>query len=173
MRGAERIGNGLGKDLCLVVPSGTAAGPVEGDREDQVDIDKMRGDGEVAAEEGAVETADGEVRVVFQGAGDAAVGALVVHQGDGVGIVHGLGAAVAFEDGVEAVGERVVGLVPEAGVGHVCGAREAEVALAKAQRSTAHDAGAGHEEVPDGTEKVNESVHFVGPPPGCVGVPKI
>ena len=132
------------------------------DGKDKVNIDKMRGGGEMAAEEGAVEAADGEVRVVLEGAGDVAVGAFVVQEGDGVGVVHGFDATVTLEDGVEAVGEGVVGLVPEAGVGHVGGAREAEVALVDAQRSAANDAGARHEEVPDGAEIIDEFVHVDG-----------
>ena len=142
---------------------------MERNGEDEVNIDKMRCGGKVAAEEGAIKTADGEVRVVLEGAGDAAVGAFVVHEGDGVSVIHGFGAAVALEDSVKAVGEGVVGLVPEAGVGHVGGAWEAEVALVDAQRGAADDAGAGHEEVPGGAEIVDESVHFVGPPPWVGG----
>ena len=48
--------------------------------------------------------------MVFQGARDGAVGAFVVHKGGGIGIVHALvGWPVALEDGIEAVGQRVMG----------------------------------------------------------------
>jgi hypothetical protein len=68
---------------------------------------------------------------------------------------------VALEDGVETVGEGVVRLMPEARVRHVGSAPEAEVTLVDAQRCAANDAGARHEEVPDGAEKVDEFFHFV------------
>ena len=95
--GIQARSNRLRKHLRLVVASRATAGPVERDGKDEVDIDKMRGGGEVAAEEGAVEAADGEVRVVLEGAGDVAVGAFVVQEGDGVGGTVGEGVAGAGE----------------------------------------------------------------------------
>ena len=48
--------------------------------------------------------------MVFQGTWDGAVGALVVHEGGGIGIVHALvGGPVPLEDRVEAVGQGVMG----------------------------------------------------------------
>jgi hypothetical protein len=51
--------------------------------------------------------------------------------------------------------------MPEACVRYVRSAPEAEVTLVDAQRCAANDAGARHEEVPDGAEKVDEFFHFV------------
>jgi hypothetical protein len=54
------------------------------------------------------------------------------------------------------------GWVPEAGVRHVGGAREAEVTLVDAQRSAANAQARGSEEVPDGAEIIDEFVHVDG-----------
>ena len=106
----KSVADCLGEDFGLVVAAGAAAGPVEGDGDDQVHVGEMRGGGQAAAQQAAVEAPGGEVAVILQGAGNSAAGAFVVHEGDGIGIVHALiGGPVTFEDGVEAVGQGVVG----------------------------------------------------------------
>ena len=141
--GGHAGGEGKGEDFGLVVAAGPPAGPVEGNGNDEVHIGKMWDGSETAAQEGAVESTCGEVSMIFQGTGDTAVWTFVVHQGGGVGIVHPFRAAVTFQDGVETVGHRVVGLKPEAGVGHIGRAREAQVPLTDAQAASAYDARPG------------------------------
>ena len=100
----------LGDDFGLVVAAGAAAGPVEGDGDDEIHIGKVRGGGEAATQQTAEKTTGGQVTMVFQGTRDGAVGAFVVHKGGGIGIVHALvGGPVALEDRVEAVSQRVMG----------------------------------------------------------------
>ena len=109
-RMTKGIADCLGDDFGLVVAAGAAAGPVEGDGDDEIHIGKMRGRGEAAAQQTAEKTTGGQVTMVFQGARDGAVGAFVVHKGGGIGIVHALvGGPVALEDRVEAVSQRVMG----------------------------------------------------------------
>ena len=104
------IADCLGDDFGLVVAAGAAAGPVEGDGDDEIHIGKVRGGSEAATQQTAEKTTGGQVTMVFQGARDGAVGAFVVHKGGGIGIVHALvGGPVALEDRVEAVGQRVMG----------------------------------------------------------------
>jgi hypothetical protein len=110
LRMTKSVADCLGEDFGLVVAAGAAAGPVEGDGDDQVHVGEVRGGGQAAAQQAAVEAPGGEVAVILQGAGNSAAGAFVVHEGDGIGIVHALiGGPVTFEDGVEAVGQGVVG----------------------------------------------------------------
>ena len=110
IRMTKGITDCLGEDFGLVVAAGAAAGPVEGDGDDEVHVGEVRGGGQAAAQEATVEATGGEVGVILQGAGDGAVGAFVVHKGGGIGIVHALvGGPVPLEDGVEAVGQGVMG----------------------------------------------------------------
>ena len=110
LRMTKGIADRPGEDFGLVVAAGAAAGPVEGDGDDEIHIGKVRGEGEAAAQQTAEKTTGGQVTVVLQGARDGAVGAFVVHKGGGIGIVHALvGWPVALEDGVEAVSQRVMG----------------------------------------------------------------
>ena len=110
LRMTNGIADCLGDDFGLVVAAGAAAGPVEGDGDDEIHIGKVRGRGEAAAQQTAEKTTGGQVTMVFQGARDGAVGTFVVHKGGGIGIVHALvGGPVALEDGVEAVGQGVMG----------------------------------------------------------------
>jgi len=110
LRMTNGIADCLGKDFGLVVAAGAAAGPVEGDGDDEIHIGKVRGRGEAAAQQTAEKTTGGQVTVVLQGARDGAVGTFVVHKGGGIGIVHALvGGSVALEDRVEAVSQRVMG----------------------------------------------------------------
>jgi len=100
----------LGEDFGLVIAAGAAAGPVEGDGDDEVHVGKVGRRSEATAQQTTVEAAGGEVSVILQGAGDGAVRALVVHEGGGIGIVHALvGGPVPLEDGVEPVGQGVMG----------------------------------------------------------------
>ena len=109
-RMTKGIADCLGDDFGLVVAAGAAAGPVEGDGDDEIHIGKVRGRGEAAAQQTAEKTTGGQVTMVFQGARDGAVGAFVVHKGGGIGIVHALvGGPVALEDRIEAVGQGVMG----------------------------------------------------------------
>ena len=83
---------------------------MEGDGDDEVHVGKVGGGGEAAAQKATVEAAGGEVGVVFQGTWDGTVGAFVVHEGGGIGIVHAfVGGPVPLEYGVEAVGQGVMG----------------------------------------------------------------
>lgn len=110
LRMTKGIADCLGDDFGLVVAAGAAAGPVEGDGDDEIHIGKLRGRGEAATQQTAEKTTGGQVTMVFQGARDGAVGAFVVHKGGGIGIVHALvGGPVALEDRVEAVGQGVMG----------------------------------------------------------------
>ena len=110
IRMTKGIADRLGEDFGLVVAAGAAAGPVEGDGDDEVHVGEVRGGGEASAQKATVEAAGGEVGVILQGAGDGAVGAFVVHEGGGIGIVHALvGGPVPLEDGIEAVGQGVMG----------------------------------------------------------------
>lgn len=110
LRMTKGIADCLGDDFGLVVAAGAAAGPVEGDGDDEIHIGKVRGGSEAATQQTAEKTTGGQVTMVFQGARDGAVGAFVVHKGGGIGIVHALvGGPVALEDRVEAVGQRVMG----------------------------------------------------------------
>ena len=110
LRMIKGIADCLGEDFGLVIAAGAAAGPVEGDGDNEVHVGEVRGGGQAAAQEAPVEAAGGEVGVVFQGTWDGAVGALVVHEGGGIGIVHALvGGPVPLEDRVEAVGQGVMG----------------------------------------------------------------
>ena len=105
LRMIKGIADCLGEDFGLVIAAGAEAGPVEGDGDDEVHVGKVGGGGEASAQKTTVEAAGGEVGVVFQGTWDGAVGALVVHEGGGIGIVHALvGGPVPLEDGVEPVG---------------------------------------------------------------------
>ena len=109
-RMTKSVADCLGEDFGLVVAAGAAAGPVEGDGDDEIHIGKVRGGSEAATQQTAEKTTGGQVTMVFQGARDGAVGAFVVHKGGGIGIVHALvGGPVALEDRVEAVGQRVMG----------------------------------------------------------------
>jgi len=110
LRMTKGIADCLSEDFGLVIAAGAAAGPVEGDGDDEVHVGEVRGGGQAAAQEATVEATSGKVGVVFQGTWDGAVGALVVHEGGGIGIVHALvGGPMALEDGVEAVGQGVMG----------------------------------------------------------------
>ena len=110
LRMTKGIADCLGDDFGLVVAAGAAAGPVEGDGDDEIHIGKVRGGGEAATQQTAEKTTGGQVTMVFQGTRDGAVGAFVVHKGGGIGIVHALvGGSVALEDRVEAVGQGVMG----------------------------------------------------------------
>ena len=110
LRMTKGIADCLGEDFGLVVAAGAAAGPVEGDGDDEVHVGKVGRRSEATAQQPAVEAAGGEVGVVFQGTWDGTVGALVVHEGGGIGIVHALvGGPVPLEDGVEPVGQGVMG----------------------------------------------------------------
>ena len=149
------IADCLGEDFGLVVAAGAEAGPVEGDGDDQVDVREVRGGGEATAEEGAVVAPGSQVALVLQGARDRPVCALVIEQGGRVGIVHGLGPAVALQDRVEAVRERVVRREPEACVWHVGRTREAQMPLAHAQPASAGQARPRHEQIAEGDYKVN------------------
>ena len=106
----KSVADRLGEDFGLVVAAGAEAGPVEGDGDDEVHVDEMGGDGQASAQKAPVEAAGGEVGVILQGTWDGTVGALVVHEGGGIGIVHALvGGPVPLEDGVEPVGQGVMG----------------------------------------------------------------
>ena len=107
----------------------------------------MRGGGQAAAELGAEESACGEIPLVFECAGDGPVTAFVEEQGGGIGIVHRLRAPVALQDGVETVGERVVGLAPPIGIGDVGSAGEAQEPLVQAEPGAAHEALPRHQHV--------------------------
>ena len=110
LRMIKGIADCLGEDFGLVIAAGAEAGPVEGDGDDEVHVGKVGGGGEASAQKTTVEAAGGEVGVILQGAGDGAVGAFVVHEGGGIGIVHALvGGPVPLEDGVEPVGQGVMG----------------------------------------------------------------
>ena len=110
LRMIKGIADCLGEDFGLVIAAGAAAGPVEGDGDNEVHVGEVRGGGEASAQKTTVEAAGGEVGVILQGAGDGAVGAFVVHEGGGIGIVHTLvGGPVPLEDRVEAVGQGVMG----------------------------------------------------------------
>jgi hypothetical protein len=110
LRMTKGIADCLGEDFGLVVAAGAEAGPVEGDGDDEVHVGKVGGGGEASAQKTTVEAAGGEVGVVFQGTWDGTVGAFVVHEGGGIGIVHALvGGPVPLEDGVEPVGQGVMG----------------------------------------------------------------
>jgi len=110
LRMIKGIADCLGEDFGLVIAAGAEAGPVEGDGDDEVHVGKVGGGGEASAQKTTVEAAGGEVGVILQGAGDGAVGAFVVHEGGGIGIVHTLvGGPVPLEDGVEPVGQGVMG----------------------------------------------------------------
>jgi len=148
--GAIGLDEGLGKDGGLVVAAGAAAGPVERDRNDQVDVREVRGGGEATAEEGAEVAPGGQVAVVFQGAGDGPIGPFVIHQGYGIRIVHGLCPPVTFQHGVETVGQRVVRLEPEARIGHIGRAAKTQMPLAHAQPAAAGQAFPRHEQVAKG-----------------------
>ena len=134
---------------------------MEGDGDDEIDVTEMRRGGQATAEKGTVKSTHGEIVVVFQGARDVPIGSFVVHQSRRIGVVHGLGAPMTFQDSVEAVGERIMGLEPEAGVRHIGRAGEAQVPLAKAQGTAAHHAGAGQEQVAEGAKDVDDSTHIV------------
>ena len=75
---AESGGDGAGEDFSLVVATGAEAGPVEWDGDDQVNVGKMRGGSQVAAEEDAKVTPGGQVGLVFQCTGNRPVGPFVV-----------------------------------------------------------------------------------------------
>ncbi len=110
LRMIKGIADRLGEDFGLVIAAGAEAGPVEGDGDDEVHVGKVGGGGEASAQKTTVEAAGGEVGVVFQGTWDGTVGAFVVHEGGGIGIVHALvGGPVPLEDGVEPVGQGVMG----------------------------------------------------------------
>lgn len=121
----ESMRDGAGEDFGLVVSTGAAAGPMQRDGNDEVHIGKMRDGGKTSTQESAEEPAGGEVAAIFEGFGDLAVWTFIVHQGGGVGIIHGLRATVALQDCVEAVGQRVMWLDPVARERHVGGAGEA------------------------------------------------
>ena len=105
---------------------------MEGDGDDQVDVREVRGGGEAAAQEGAVMPPGRQVALVLQGTRDGPIGALVIDQRRGVGIVHGLGPPMALQDRIEAVRERVVRREPGARIGDVGRARETKMPLAHA-----------------------------------------
>ena len=110
LRMIKGIADCLGEDFGLVIAAGAEAGPVEGDGDDEVHVGKVGGGGQASAQKTTVEAAGGEVGVVFQGTWDGTVGAFVVHEGGGIGIVHALvGGPVPLEDGVEPVGQGVMG----------------------------------------------------------------
>jgi len=110
LRMIKGIADCLGEDFGLVIAAGAEAGPMKGDGDDEVHVGKVGRRSEVTAQQTAVEAAGGEVGVVFQGTWDGTVGALVVHEGGGIGIVHAfVGGPVPLEDGVEAVGQGVMG----------------------------------------------------------------
>ena len=118
------IANRPGEDFRLVVATGATAGPMEGNREDEVHVGKVGSRSDAPAEKGAIKTTGFKVPVVFQGAGDGAVRAFVVHEGRSVGIVHALGGVpVPLQDGIEAVGKGVVRLQPVIGVRAARGVR--------------------------------------------------
>ena len=100
-----------------------------------------------------------QVALVLQGTGDGPIGALVIEQRGRVGIVHGLGPPVALQDRIEAVRERVVRGEPEARIGHIGRAREAQVPLAHAQPASAGQAHPRHQQVAQSYEIVNDSIH--------------
>ena len=120
----EGIGKGAGEDGGLVVAAGAAAGPMEGDRNDQVDVREVRGGREAAAEEGAEVAPGGQVAVVLQGTRDRPVVPLVMHQGHGVRIVHRLSPPVAFQYRIEPVRQWVMRLQPISGIRHIRRAAE-------------------------------------------------
>ena len=125
---------------------------MQGDGDDEVHIGKMRDGGKASAQERAEKTAGGEVAVVFERFRDLAVWAFIIHQGDGVGVVHGLRAAVALQDRVETVRKRVVRLDPVARERHVGGAGEAQMPLVQAQALATNEARSRQQKVARGAE---------------------
>ena len=118
-REAEGRDEGAGENFGLVVAAGAAAGPVEGDGDDEVDVREVRGGREAPAKEGAEVAAGGQVRVVFQGARNRPVVSFVMHQGYGVCIVHGLGPPVALKYRIKPICQWVMRLKPMAGIRHI------------------------------------------------------
>jgi dihydroxyacetone kinase len=65
----KSVADCLGEDFGLVVAAGAAAGPVEGDGDDQVHVGEVRGGGQAAAQQAAVEAPGSEVAVMVNGLG--------------------------------------------------------------------------------------------------------
>lgn len=152
--------NRLGENFGLVVATGATAGPMEGNREDEVHIGKVGSRSDAPAEKGAIKTAGIKVPVVFQGAGDGAVRAFVVHEGRSVGIVHALGGVpVPLQDGIEAVGKGVVRLQPIIGVRDVGRTGKAQVPLAESEAAPASEALARKKKVQQGAKKKRHGNH--------------
>ena len=158
-RGAEGRDEGAGEDFGLVVAAGAAAGPVEGDGDDEVDVREVRGSREAAAEEGAEVAAGGQVRVVLQGTRDRPVVSFVMHQGYGVCIVHGLGPPVAFKYRIEPVCQWVMRLKPMARIRHICRTGETQMPLAHAQPASAGQACPRHKQIAQCINKLKQPLH--------------
>ena len=146
-RGAEGRDEGAGEDFRLVVAAGAAAGPMEGDGNDQVDVREVRGGREAATEEGAEVAPGGQVRVVLQGSRYRPVVSFVMHQRHSVRIIHRLSPPVTLKHGIEPVCQRVMRLKPVAGIRHIRRTCETHMPLTYAQPASASQAYPRHEKV--------------------------